>query len=86
MYATYKIVDVEKRGDLPMIRLGMGFIFIAIILWVLAVPLTFIEPSGFIFFAAIIAGFLGGVLVFVGVLRDRMKEIKEDDNDDLSKY
>lgn len=69
-----------------MIRLGIGFIFIGVLLWIFAFPLAFFEPSGFFFFSAIVAGFIGSILIFIGVLRDRIKEIKEDDNDDLSKY
>jgi uncharacterized membrane protein len=73
-----------------MIRFGVVLMAISTVLFVLQTPFSFVANNlvyDFIFFIfAILSGVLGVLLLFIGVLRDRIKQKKEEDQDDLSKY
>ena len=73
-----------------MIRFGLILIPISTILYILSFAVPFISDkflySLILFIIAIILGSLGTIVIFVGVLRDRIKHKKEEDQDDVSKY
>lgn len=70
-----------------MIKTGVAFILVAAVLWFLAFPLSLLGQFSFILFpSAMIIGGLGAVVLLIGVVLDRIKDKKEEDPDDLSKY
>lgn len=73
-----------------MIRFGIVLIPIATILFILSNSVSFfvinLRYSLTLFISSIVIGILGVLFIFIGVLRDRIKEKKEEDQDDLSKY
>ncbi len=73
-----------------MTRAGVTLIIIAILLWII-IPISAIfiniEPNEGFILSTIAIGLLGVVLVLIGVSRDRVKEYKEEqENDDYRKY
>jgi cadmium resistance protein CadD (predicted permease) len=71
---------------MTVIKAGLAFLGIGAILWVLAIPFAFAKEMFYLFPSAIVLGILGSILILIGVLIDRLKEKKEDDEDDLGQY
>lgn len=73
-----------------MIKVGVSLIIVAIFLWIyLPLSAIFIDttPNEDFILSAIAIGVIGGILILIGVSRDRYKEYKEDqENDDYRKY
>ncbi|WP_164670756.1 hypothetical protein [Virgibacillus doumboii] len=73
-----------------MIRTGLILIPLSTVFYVLAVTVSFFASNYLynitLIISAIVLGSLGTSLVFFGVLKDRVKSKKEEDQDDISKY
>jgi len=73
-----------------LIKAGVTLIIISFLLWIfLPLSAIFVEitPNEDFILSAIAIGILGGILILVGVSKDRYKEYKEDQkNDDYRKY
>lgn len=74
-----------------MILAGKILIPIAIVLFIAtSTGISFyvfsIKHSLILYLSSIGTGILGLLLIFIGVIRDRIKQIKEEDKDDLSQY
>ncbi|WP_335869476.1 hypothetical protein [Bacillus sp. 2205SS5-2] len=77
-----------------MIRIGVSLIILALILLTLSylALISFIQAEAFVdkayygIVAAILIGFIGSLILIIGVYRDRLKEKKEEENNDYSKY
>ncbi|GGK09125.1 hypothetical protein GCM10007063_34450 [Lentibacillus kapialis] len=73
-----------------MIRFGVLLIPTAIVVFILSNVISFfiinIRVSLILFISSIVIGVVGLLLIFIGVLRDKIKEKREEDQDDLSKY
>ncbi len=73
-----------------MIRIGVSMFPISTILYIVSFAVPFIADNWWyslvtLILASVIGG-LGTVLVFMGVLKDRIQNKKEEDGDDLSQY
>ncbi|GAA0440836.1 hypothetical protein GCM10008983_17410 [Lentibacillus halophilus] len=73
-----------------MIRFGVLLLPTAILLFVLSNAISFfiinIRVSLILFISSIVIGVIGFLLIFIGVLRDRIQEKRRENQDDLSKY
>ncbi|ALX47633.1 hypothetical protein [Lentibacillus amyloliquefaciens] len=73
-----------------MIRFGVFLIPTAITIFILSNVISFfiinVKVSLILFISSIAIGVLGLLLIFIGVVRDRIKEKRGEDQDDLSKY
>lgn len=70
-----------------MLNIGMFFIVFSLIMWLIATFSSLFGDFAFIFVSmAIFFNVMGGILISVQVLKDRLKEKKEEENDDYSKY
>ncbi len=70
-----------------MVKSGMVLIIVAAVSWFLAVLLSALNDTVSILIpVSVFIGVSGTVLLFIGVLADRIKEKKEEKSDDLSKY
>ncbi|GAA0430682.1 hypothetical protein GCM10008983_03880 [Lentibacillus halophilus] len=73
-----------------MIWFGVILIPTAVIVFILSNIISFfiinISVSLILFISSIIIAVLAVLFIFIGVLKDRIKEKKEEDQDDLSQY
>ena len=73
-----------------MIKLGSALIIIASVLWFFSyftILIPDVIPIFFTFLISIILGIIGAVFTFIGVLKDRLKENKEEEeNNDYRQY
>ncbi|WP_085524623.1 hypothetical protein [Tuberibacillus sp. Marseille-P3662] len=71
-----------------MITTGIIMIAMSSVLGFLVIPALTLSVimTVIMFIFSISAGIIGSILVFAGVLRDRLKEKEEDDQNDYSQY
>lgn len=73
-----------------MIRFGIVLAAVCIIFFLLSITISYIANNLLyvliIFAISVVIGVTGQLLVLIGVLKERIKEKKEEDQDDVSKY
>ncbi|MCF6139064.1 hypothetical protein [Pseudalkalibacillus berkeleyi] len=77
-----------------MVRLGSYVVILSLVLLVVAymgfissIQISFLEDQASILLVIAIAiGFIGALILIIGVFRDRLREKKEEENNDYSKY
>lgn len=75
----------KVKGGVILVRFGSGLIILAVAFWVIGYFAVFFQ-SFIMFISAITMGAIGAIILFIGVLRERLKDKKEEEENDYSQY